>query len=198
MTKKAFDKKGRILKNAGHVAGAPLRRQTLAGFRERFFGLAGGYCEQQTQGRNHTYENPQKLRCLCSASLVALFAVTTQTTMGQASDGLLPLNYRGEVIRVPSYIIDRYLRAGATGDGFGQNDTLIAGDRTRNIAARIASIVIKGTATGSAAEGDHFAITAQSIGKLSIDGENIALNKKKRDNILLDPNVPDGEIVALA
>ena len=85
----------------------------------------------------------------------------------------------------------------ATGDGFGQNDRLIAGDRTRNVVARIASIVIKGTATGSAAEGDHFGITAQSIGKLSIDGADIALKKNKRDNILLDPINGDFRLVEI-
>ena len=63
-------------------------------------------------------------RCLCSASLMALLAMTTNTTMGQASDGLVPLNYRGKVIRVPSYIIDRYLRAGATRIGGGGTATI--------------------------------------------------------------------------
>ena len=83
----------------------------------------------------------------------------------------------------------------ATGDGFGQNDTLIVGKNNRNLVARIASVVIKGSATGSAAAGDHFGISAQSIGKLSIDGENIALQKGKIDNFLLDETNGDFRVV---
>jgi hypothetical protein len=75
----------------------------------------------------------------------------------------------------------------ATGDGFGLNDTPADGDTTPSIVARIASVVIKGSATGSATEGDHFGITAQAIGKLSIGGEKVALSRTERDDILLDP-----------
>jgi hypothetical protein len=82
-----------------------------------------------------------------------------------------------------------------TRDGFGQNDTPIGDDTTPAIVARIASIVIKGTATGSAAGGDHFGITAQSIGKLSIDGEKIALSKTEKDDVLLDPANLDFRLV---
>jgi hypothetical protein len=78
-----------------------------------------------------------------------------------------------------------------THDGFGQNDAPIAGDQTANILGRIASVVIKGTATGSAAPGDHYGITAEKIGKLSINGDKIALSGSQNDNILLDANNND-------
>jgi len=74
----------------------------------------------------------------------------------------------------------------ATADGFGQNDQLIEGDVTDRIVSRIASVVIKGNATGSATAGDHFGIVAQEVGKLSIAGDKIALNKDAKDDILLD------------
>ena len=74
----------------------------------------------------------------------------------------------------------------ATADGFGQNDAIIEGDVTTRIVARIASVVIKGNATGSATAGDHFGIVAQEVGKLSIAGETIALNKDGKDDLLLD------------
>jgi hypothetical protein len=85
----------------------------------------------------------------------------------------------------------------ATADGFGLNDTPVAGDTTPSIVARIASVVIKGTATGSATEGDHFGITAQEIGKLSIAGEKVALSKTGMDDILLDPVNGDFRVVEL-
>jgi hypothetical protein len=82
-----------------------------------------------------------------------------------------------------------------TGDGVGRNDQLIGGDTTPGVIARIATLVIKGTATGSATEGDHFGITAQAIGKLSIDGEKVVLSKTEKDNILLDPVNGDFRVV---
>jgi hypothetical protein len=75
-----------------------------------------------------------------------------------------------------------------TGDGFGRNDQRIGGDTTTGIAARIASIVIKGTATGSAVEGEHYAITAEFVGKLSIGGEKFTLSKTEKDNVELGEN----------
>ena len=54
-----------------------------------------------------------------------------------------------------------------TGDGFGRNDGLIAGDTTPGLFARIASITLKGIATGSGeSTTDHFGITAQQIGRM--------------------------------
>ena len=72
----------------------------------------------------------------------------------------------------------------ATGNGFGLDDQLIKGDTTTRIYARIASVVIKVIAIGSATEGDHFAITAQQIGKLSIGGEKILLRGASPGNRL--------------
>jgi hypothetical protein len=83
----------------------------------------------------------------------------------------------------------------STEDGFGQNDQVIAGADTSKLVARIASIVIKGTVSGTAAEGDHFGITAQDIGKLSINGDKVALDKKAKDNILLDQTNGDFRVV---
>jgi hypothetical protein len=85
----------------------------------------------------------------------------------------------------------------ASGDGFGRNDALIDGDSTAQIAARIASVIIKGTATGSPEEGDHFGITAQSIGKLSIDGTKITLVKNSKDDVLLDETNGDFRVTEI-
>jgi len=85
----------------------------------------------------------------------------------------------------------------ATADGFGQNDQLIEGDVTDRIVSRIASLVIKGTATGSATAGDHFGIVAQEVGKLSIAGEKIALRKDAKDDVLLDESNGDFRLVEI-
>ena len=85
----------------------------------------------------------------------------------------------------------------ATTDGFGQNDAIIEGDVTTRIVSRIASVVIKGNATGSATAGDHFGIVAQEVGKLSIAGETIALNKDAKDDLLLDEANSDFRVVEL-
>jgi hypothetical protein len=90
------------------------------------------------------------------------------------------------------------LVAGVTdpnGDGFGVGDALIEGDTTPQIVARIASIVIKGTAAGTPAGGDHFGITAVEIGKLTINGEKVALQKNVKDDILLDVENGDFRVV---
>ena len=74
----------------------------------------------------------------------------------------------------------------ATGDGFGRNDTLIAGDTTPALFARIASITIAGTATGSSTANDHFGITAQQIGRVTAGNKTHAFTTGP-DNVLLDP-----------
>jgi len=63
--------------------------------------------------------------------------------------------------------------ADSTHDGFGQNDTLIPGDTTAtSLLATIASITIKGAAIGSVTPtNDFFGLTAQKIGKVSINGQ---------------------------
>ena len=68
---------------------------------------------------------------------------------------------------------------------------------TDRIVSRIASLVIKGTATGSATAGDHFGIVAQEVGKLSIAGEKIALSKDAKDNVLLDQSNGDFRLVEI-
>ncbi len=85
--------------------------------------------------------------------------------------------------------------ADTTGDGFGRNDSVIAGDTTPGLLSKIAGILIRGRATGSAAAGDHFGITAQSIGKASIAGRKIALDKSAPDDLLLDPGRNDFRLV---
>ena len=80
-------------------------------------------------------------------------------------------------------------------DGFGQNDLpIFAGidgtgtDATPKIISRIASITIGSItklADGTAAAGDYYGITAQSIGKAKINGIKLALDKNAKDNIAL-------------
>jgi hypothetical protein len=82
-------------------------------------------------------------------------------------------------------------------DGFGQNDEVIEGDTTERISARIASIIIKGSVTGTAAEGDHYGITAQQIGKLTVDGAKVPLDKAEKDDIPLDPINGDFRLVEI-
>jgi hypothetical protein len=84
-----------------------------------------------------------------------------------------------------------------TDDGFGRNDIVIAGDSTPSILSTIASVVIKGTATGSADAGDHFGISAQQIGKLSISGTKVPLTKGTLDDILLDEANGDFRVVEI-
>ncbi len=55
-----------------------------------------------------------------------------------------------------------------TADGFGINDAVITGSDSPDILARIASITIGGNVSGSAQDGDHFGITAQQIGTLTL------------------------------
>jgi hypothetical protein len=82
-----------------------------------------------------------------------------------------------------------------TNDGFGQNDSVITGDSTPSILSAIASVVIKGTATGSTDADDHFGISAQQIGKLTINGNKVPLTKGSLDDILLDESNGDFRVV---
>jgi hypothetical protein len=85
----------------------------------------------------------------------------------------------------------------STEDGFGRNDTVITGDVTPTITSKIASLVIKGTATGSVAAGDHFGIAAQQIGKLSIGGDSVDLRGLTSEGILLDAANGDFRVVTV-
>jgi hypothetical protein len=73
----------------------------------------------------------------------------------------------------------------ASGDGFGRNDTPIDIGLDTAAISRIARLVIKGTVTGSAAEGDFFGITAERIGFAKIHGVVQSLTRGA-DDILLD------------
>ena len=84
--------------------------------------------------------------------------------------------------------------ADSTGDGFGQNDTLIPGDTTPAQFSKIASIVIAGTATGSTAGGDFFGITAQEVGTAKIHHTSLAFTPNK-DDLDLDPVNGDFRLV---
>ena len=52
-------------------------------------------------------------------------------------------------------------------------------------------------ASGSAAAGDHFGITAQRIGKLSIDGAVVPLDSSAADDVLLDTTNNDFRVVEI-
>ena len=88
----------------------------------------------------------------------------------------------------------------STGDGFGRNDTLISGHATTALVSTIASITIKGTATGSIGTGgtDHFGISAQRVGKLTIGTTKHMLSLGVANNILLDPNNIDFRLIDFA
>jgi hypothetical protein len=69
--------------------------------------------------------------------------------------------------------------------GFGVGDTLQSVGDTPLI-ARIASVTIKGSVTGSLAAGDNFGFVAQQIDKLTISGRSIALTAgPSNDNVLV-------------
>jgi hypothetical protein len=84
-----------------------------------------------------------------------------------------------------------------TNDGFGRNDVVITGDTTPGVISKIASVVIKGTATGSTTAGDHYGITAQQIGKVKIGGTSLTLNSTDLDDILIDETNGDFRVVEL-
>ena len=83
------------------------------------------------------------------------------------------------------------------GDGFGRNDTLIDASPDTAIRARIARIIIRGTATGSPVEGDFFGITAKMIGFAKIGGVVQPLTEGFADDILLDAVNKDFRLVEL-
>lgn len=63
-------------------------------------------------------------------------------------------------------------------------DTMIAAGQSKAL-ARIASIVIKGTVSGTPVAGDHFGFAAQDIGALQIGATKFALKKNAADTIAL-------------
>jgi hypothetical protein len=85
--------------------------------------------------------------------------------------------------------------ADITADDFGRNDTLIPGG-SDSIVATIASLTIRGTATGSTIPDDFFGITAESIRKAKIGGMALGLTLNK-DDLLLDRANADFRLVEL-
>jgi hypothetical protein len=85
--------------------------------------------------------------------------------------------------------------ADSTGDGFGQNDTLIPGG-SDDIIARIATLRINGRATGTPAPGDSFGITAETITSATIHARTLPLTPKK-NTLLLDKTNADFRLVEL-
>ena len=83
------------------------------------------------------------------------------------------------------------------GDGFGRGDVLIGGGGRFDITASIASIVIKGTATGSPAAGDFYGITAERVSILIIGTTLHPLTPGPND-FLLDPTNNDFRVVDFA
>lgn len=81
-----------------------------------------------------------------------------------------------------------------THDGFGQNDAMIAGGNA--VLATIASITIKGTASGSTGAGDFFGITAELVSKATINGVALAVTTGK-DTLNLDTTNGDFRLVEL-
>ena len=67
--------------------------------------------------------------------------------------------------------------------------------RRQRECAALDAMCTSGTQNSPRRAQDHFAITAQQIGKLSIAGEKIALNKNDKDDILLDENNGDFRVV---
>ena len=127
-----------------------------------------------------------KLGATTVADAVAIAGISVKTDVHNArilagySTSLTPLNPDAGIgaINVDGKWEASSVAAGvadSTGDGFGRNDTLISGDPTPAIFSTIASIMIKGTAIGSATAGTFFGITAQVVGKLSINGAPVPL-----------------------
>jgi len=106
----------------------------------------------------------------------------------QSGEPVNPDAHVGKVI-VRGNWIQSTLAAGvedSTGDGFGQNDTVISGDTTPNVVSRIANVIVKGYAQGSPLAGDNYGIVAQQIGRVSIGGIPVELHPDVADSVLLD------------
>ncbi len=59
------------------------------------------------------------------------------------------------------------------GSGFGNSDDAALNGGSSSIVSRIAGVIIGGTVSGTATDGDHFGFVAQQIGKMKIDGANV-------------------------
>lgn len=69
-------------------------------------------------------------------------------------------------------------------DGFyGTSDDVVDGNTS--IRSAIASIIIKGRATGTPSDGDQYGIVAEKLGSVMIAGRKLALNASAQDSILV-------------
>jgi hypothetical protein len=109
-----------------------------------------------------------------NAEILAGYSVGRTALNPDASIGKVFVGAAWERSSIAAGVADTSIAGNLTSapDGFGRHDTLIGGvDSTPGILATIASITIKGTATGRATPtADFFGLTAQKIGKVSIHG----------------------------
>ena len=68
---------------------------------------------------------------------------------------------------------------------FGTDDDMPGMATNASIKASIASIIIKGRATGTLSDGDHYGIVAESVGTISIAGRTLPLTAAAQDNVLV-------------
>jgi hypothetical protein len=124
------------------------------------------------------------------ASLMVTGDVRFAQILAGFNTGAVPANADAAIgtVKVGHDWVASSLVAGAQdagGPGFGVDDTLqTVGDTP--LIARIASITIKGSVSGSLAAGDNFGFVAQQIDRLAIAGRSVALNAgPSNDNVLI-------------
>lgn len=129
-------------------------------------------------------------RDLMNAEILAGYDADLVATNADASIGPIKVKRDWSASDVVAGVAD------VTGDGFGRNDALIPGGNPA-LPARIASVGIKGVATGSVSPPtDHFGITAEVIGKIKITSIPQPLTSGK-DNIPLGQGTNDFRAVEL-
>ena len=106
----------------------------------------------------------------------ANLSITAQTPPGRSGDGRVNIG----AIDATGVALGRVLIEG----DLGRNDTLIPGGMD-DLMATIASIKIKGLASGSGDTDDFFGLNAESIGRARSHGVKLALTPEK-DNLPLD------------
>lgn len=83
---------------------------------------------------------------------------------------------------IASSIVNGF-EAGADGSYGTADDAPHGLDGNNLIKATIASIVIKGRATGTSSSGDSYGILAEKIGSVTVGGRKIALDPLGNDNV---------------
>jgi hypothetical protein len=96
-----------------------------------------------------------------NAEILAGFRINGVAANADAGIGKVVINGKWTSSSIAAGVAD------STGDGYGRNDTLIAGGSS-TILSRIASITIAGAVAGSDAAGQHFGITAEQVGQLKV------------------------------